>query len=395
MYPTANTTEATPFATTTTALAVADALDVSSLARMLGDTTKAVLVRTARALSWKGDETKHNRAFFADWLLGYGRACGDCEPVFDALADATKSADPTVALRSALEAIMGAPKVDLDALRDEMRDMIAAAVANVAPTKVYVTERGEYATPTGQLTHAIFDDVLSCAALRLNVLLVGPAGCGKTALGRQVADALSLPFGAISCTAGMSESQLGGWLLPMGEAGRFVYVPALFVTLYENGGVFLIDEIDAGDENVLVFLNQALANGGFFIPQRTDRPYAKRHADFVCIAAANTYGHGADRVYAGRNKLDGATLDRFRSAMFTMDYDPALEAAVAPDTGLRAWASKVRQTIASHRLARVMSTRFLIDASKRLAAGHTMAAIKASYLSDWTKDEQAKLDAKA
>ena len=79
-----------------------------------------------------------------------------------------------------------------------------------------------------------------------------------------------------------------------------------------NGGVFLFDEIDAADANVLLVVNSALANGRMSVPSRHDQPVAKKHSEFVCIAAANTFGRGADRVYVGRNELDEATLDRFR-----------------------------------------------------------------------------------
>jgi MoxR-like ATPase len=362
------------------------------LTERLGAASKVVLVKTARTMGWRGDETKQTRGAFLHWI-NCRRGSDTDEDIEDALAAATASLDPLATLKGALEAIMGQPKVDLESIRAEMQAMIHGALSALQPTKVYVTPAGEWAPPQGELVHEVFEGVLSCAVLRLNVLLVGPAGCGKTALGAQVAAALKLPFGSISCTAGMSESQLGGWLLPLGDGGRFVYVPALFVTMYETGGVFLLDEIDAGDENVLVFLHQALANNGFFLPQRTDNPFVKRHPDFVLLAAANTYGHGADRVYVGRNKLDGATLDRFKAATFPMDYDRKLEEAVVPNKALRAWGEKVRGVIGAHRLARVMSTRFLIDSSKRLAAGHGMDAVKASYLSDWTKDEVAKLNA--
>jgi hypothetical protein len=40
---------------------------------------------------------------------------------------------------------------------------------------------------------------------------------------------------------------------------------------------------------------------------------------FVCIAAANTFGTGADRQYVGRNQLDESTLDRFRIGQIELD----------------------------------------------------------------------------
>lgn len=235
-----------------------------------------------------------------------------------------------------------------------------------------------------------FQEILTAASVGINILLVGPAGCGKTHLAHQVAEALGRPFASVSCTAGMSESVLQGWMLP-GNGGAFEYVPSDFVTAYENGGVFLFDEVDAADPNTLLFINQALANGSFFLPQRKGATKVKRHADFVCIAAANTFGTGANSTYSGRERLDEATLDRFRAGIVQLDYDTKFErSTVSPD--LLAWGWAVRKRISESRLNRVMSTRFLLDATKLLAVGRTVEQIKATYFVGWKADERSKVD---
>lgn len=239
-------------------------------------------------------------------------------------------------------------------------------------------------------TRPEFAAVLRKATAGVNVMLVGPAGCGKTHLAHQIADALGKPFASVSCTAGMSESALQGWLLP-GDGGAFEYVPSDFVTIYENGGVFLFDEIDAADPNTLLFVNQALANGGFNLPQRKGNTYVKRHADFVCIAAANTYGTGANMTYAGRERLDESTLDRFRAGIVQLGYDDTLERA-AVDAQIYAWATVVRERINASRLSRVMSTRFMLDATKLIASGETLDEIKSTYFTGWKADELSKVN---
>ena len=245
--------------------------------------------------------------------------------------------------------------------------------------------------PAGGYVRPEFADLLLNAQVGVNSLIVGPAGCGKTHLAHQVAEAIGREFASVSCTAGMSESALSGWLLPVEAGGVFSYVPSDFVTMYEDGGVFLFDEIDAADPNTLLFVNQALANGSFYLPQRRGSSRVKRHENFVCIAAANTYGTGANMTYAGRERLDEATLDRFRAGMLVLDYDKAFERkAVDPD--LLAWGWAVRQRINENRLNRVMSTRFLLDATRLMKAGRTFDAIKATYFSGWKADEKAKAE---
>ena len=192
-----------------------------------------------------------------------------------------------------------------------LRDKVAELEAN-KPTVIEVRQANGTAVQITGAVHEAFEEVLQLAAARKHIFLPGPAGCGKSHMAKQVADALGLPFGFISCSAGMSESQLLGRRVPNGDHGQFVYEATDFVRCYENGGVFLFDELDAADSNVLLVVNSALANGHMALPNRTENPVAKRHPDFVCIAAANTFGRGADRQYVGRNELDESTLDRFR-----------------------------------------------------------------------------------
>jgi hypothetical protein len=216
--------------------------------------------------------------------------------------------------------------------------------------------------PRKEKLHKRFDRCLRLARERKNILLIGPAGCGKTVLAEQVADALSLEFAHVSCSAGTSDGTLLGRLLPTGEGGRFEYHPSEFVRLYEQGGVFLFDEIDAADANVLIVVNAALANDRLAVPSRIGRPVAVRHPDFVAVAAANTYGTGADRLYVGRNQLDEATLDRFRIGQIELDYDPAIEKRVCPDPHLRGVLQTYRKRARKAGLRRIISTRFLRDA---------------------------------
>jgi cobaltochelatase CobS len=239
--------------------------------------------------------------------------------------------------------------------------------------------------------HVAFGECLELAANRQEILMIGPAGCGKTHLASQVAKALGLRFASISCSAGMSEGQLTGRLIPTGEAGRFEYQRSQFVEFYEEGGVFLLDEIDAADPNVLLVINQALANGHLPVPNRIDKPQAERHPDFILIAAANTFGTGANRLYVGRNQLDEATLDRFRIGQVVMDYDRDLERGLLEDGGLlrRLWG--IREKVQECGLRRVVSSRFVRKAAIMRAAGWSEEKILDKLTSGWTQDEKSKV----
>lgn len=240
--------------------------------------------------------------------------------------------------------------------------------------------------------HPAFERVLELANARKHIFLPGPSGSGKSHLARQVAEALGLKFGCISCSAGMSESQLLGRMVPQGERGQFGFLGTQFLDCYENGGVFLFDEIDAADSNVLLVVNAALANGHLSVPSRHDKPVAKRHPDFVCIAAANTWGRGADRQYVGRNELDESTLDRFRIGCVPMDYDEGLEAQLCPDRLLYARLRGYRALVQINRLERIVSTRFIAEAYEMVTRwGWTYDRVDEQLFQGWRADEIAKV----
>jgi hypothetical protein len=200
-----------------------------------------------------------------------------------------------------------------------------------------------------------------------------------------VAKAMSLPFGSLSCTAGMSEGHLTG--RPTIQGG---YIPARFVELYETGGVFLFDEFDAADPNTALVVNSALANGYLSVPYRTEKQRADRHKNFVCIIATNTWGNGADPQYLGRSGLDLATRDRFAAAKILVQYDQELEKRILGNDqaacAVHAHQGQHREAQhPSHPLHACHRANVRTD-PQRAQAGEALE----SYLTDWTDPERAK-----
>ena len=208
------------------------------------------------------------------------------------------------------------------------------------------------------LQHCQFEQILKSLSARVPIALVGPAGSGKTTIVYNASKALNLAFASQSVSAQSTVFDFFGYKDANGK-----YVSTLFREKYEKGGVFLLDEFDAGNPNVLAALNQATANSVTSFPDKM----IEKHKDFVVVMAGNTFGGGGTLDYVGRNKIDAATLDRF--AFIYVDYDETLESQLATNED---WCKRVqylRKVATEKRIRTIISPRATFNGEKLLAAG--------------------------
>lgn len=181
-------------------------------------------------------------------------------------------------------------------------------------------QKHEIKTPTATkvvtgTVHERFDTVLNLVNADIPVFLTGAAGTGKNVLCKQIAEAMDLEF--FFTNAVTQEYKLTGFIDANGT-----FHETQFYKAFTEGGLFMLDEMDASIPEVLIILNAAIANRYFDFP--TGRVDA--HENFRLIAAGNTFGTGADMEYSGRFQLDAASLDRF--ALVEIDYSEAVEKAI-------------------------------------------------------------------
>lgn len=211
------------------------------------------------------------------------------------------------------------------------------------------------------LRHIQLPELIKLGAMRLPTLLVGVAGTGKTHASEQVAEALGLKYYTMSVGAQTSKSDIIGYMNANGN-----YVATMFRQAYEHGGVFLMDEIDAGNANVLIQVNAALSNGMCAFPD----VMVKKHYNFIFIASANTYGTGMNRQYVGRNQLDAATLDRFTILDWNIDNNLEAQLAVGPKG--KDWLEVVRTVrtyIEKHNIRALVTPRATQNGSALISNG--------------------------
>jgi len=217
-----------------------------------------------------------------------------------------------------------------------------------ATKKVKITLNGKNMGDAKGLTHKTFEKIIRYIAANISVILVGPAGSGKTQVAVQCAEVLKRKHYSISVNEHTSKTDFMGY---MDANGKLVVTN--FRKAFEEGGVFIIDEIDAANPNILTIINSALSNGFCPFPDGM----VERHADFMCICTANTFGEGESAHYIGRNALDAATRDRF--ATLHVDYDENIEKFLN-DGNVYHMASEIRKYFKDNKVDFVVSTRGML-----------------------------------
>ena len=281
-------------------------------------------------------------------------------------------------VNDAIQPLFTGFKHEVTTLVDEIRPKVTQVVIDSKPAK----------TLDG-VQHFQFAQVLQAVSRRVNMWLVGSAGSGKTEIARQTAEALDLPFASINCTSTMQDYRITGYK----DANR-IYDTTQFRDIFENGGVFVLDEIDNANPNILGILNSALSNGYMAFPDKQ----VARHKDFVAIATANTFGAGATMQYVGRNPIDGATIDRF--VQLHIKYDEAIEQAMLDAVGLEPtvsakWLINVRtarKNVETAGLKMIISPRATKNGAELIAGGWSVRdAWDASVLKGAKADQVDKV----
>ena len=284
-------------------------------------------------------------------------------------------------ISSAVQNLLEGQREEL--INKQINAKVEKEVAKLKPTLVRIPNRKEVVLE--ESLHKAFKDVLYFCEMERQVFVAGPSGSGKTHMASQVAKALGVQFKHISCSAGLSEAHLLGRMLFDGT-----YVKSDFVDCYENGGIFLFDEIDAADANTLLVVNSALANGSMSVPNRKDNPSAKRHRDFMCICAGNTWGSGSIE-YAGRNYMDAAFMDRFAASKVVVDYDNKLEKKICTDDFLYSALNNLRKAVMDKKIRRVISTRVFISGQRQVSSGKSIKDFINNLMIDWSLEEKSKI----
>lgn len=245
-----------------------------------------------------------------------------------------------------------------------------------------VTLNGEKLGQVKGLQHPQLDNLITALAAGLHVWISGPSGSGKTYGAKQAAEALGLRF-EVQGSMTMPHELLGF----VDAGGQYHETP--FIRAFKEGGLILLDEIDAGSNEALLALNAALANGFMSLPSGE---VVHAHKDFKCIGAANTFGSGATSDYVGRVRIDAAFLQRF-GVRLAWDYDEDLERQMAGNDEWTERVQRARRLARDHGVKVMITPRESINGAKLLAAGVDEETVAAqTYLAGLSEDQRNLLE---
>lgn len=168
----------------------------------------------------------------------------------------------------------------------------------------------------GQYRQA-YDAMMDAYNAGLYVGLVGPVGCGKTALCRKFAFDMNRDFYWVTFSDLVRPATLIGSFDPTlvfkyGFSAES-YIPGPFTLAALNGGIFLANELNRGDEYVLNSMLDAMEEGKLYIPQL--KTWLSVDDEFYVVAAMNP------SELKGTRKLPSAIKDRIK-VWIHLDYPP-------------------------------------------------------------------------
>jgi len=207
------------------------------------------------------------------------------------------------------------------------------------------------------------------------ILILGPAGTGKSLLIRHIAQQLGIDFVAVNAHQGLDISQLVGlWRPVQTEDGITIeWEDGSLTRSVKTGGLFLFEEITRAPQELLSRLFGLLDTDGRYWPlPEAGIDGVEVHPNFWFVATGNPVGSGYHTA-----SLDRALEDRFQ-AIYEIKEPLAPERDVLADLvggdvadGLDRFATDARRNESTY-----VSTRNLIQAARLVQRGtHPVEAV--------------------
>ncbi len=201
--------------------------------------------------------------------------------------------------------------------------------------------------------------------LMKNILLTGETGVGKTLLIRSFCMKNKLPYYRIVMNAGTTVEDIIGQNV-MDEEGRFKFVYQVLIKFMKHGGVFVFDEINAGQKEILHILNSITDFERKAIVTQHKGEVIEACDNFLVVACMNP----PDEY--NLNEMSKSLKSRFTPYYF--DFDEKIDEQVLKDEKLLKFTKAVRLARVNKQLETPLSIRDLVQFQNiRTGLGYPLA----------------------
>jgi len=262
--------------------------------------------------------------------------------MIDRRKDSTTYAAPTV---SQSQPVIATTE---EAIEQFEAPVIHAALASIPPKEL--DERYVHRNVMGGvLDYKAYD---FARANRINVLIYGPTGPGKTTSIEAWAAARNLRLAQVSGNAALEPSHLFGRLVPDGKGG-FAWVDGPVTDVVRNGGVLNLDEVNFISPKIYTVLYPLLTNQRIISLLDHHGEVIHAHPDLTIFATMNP-------DYIGTGQLNAAFRNRF-DMQIPWDYDEKVESQLIKSKNLLVLANQLRAEAAKGQYETPIATNMLIE----------------------------------
>ena len=206
---------------------------------------------------------------------------------------------------------------------------------------------------------------------KLNILITGEAGTGKTTSAMAYASERHMNFFAVPCNSAIDFTQLIGGLFPNAD-GKLEWVDGAITRIVREGGLLLINELNNAPKNLSQYLMSLLDDRRCVTLMSHGNEVIQAHPDLLIVADMNP------NTYRGTQLLNEAWKDRF-AIKVTYDYDTSIEKKFLSSASLIELFSGIRSTSRVDQVASNSSTIFETPASPRMMKTFELLAKGLSY----------------
>ena len=225
--------------------------------------------------------------------------------------------------------------------------VINAALATVP--NIELANRYVHREVFSQPDFTVFDHA---RASKINVLIYGPTGPGKTTAVEAWAAERKLRMATVSGNASMEPSQMTGKYVADGQ-GSFAWIDGPVTDVVRNGGVLLLDEINFISPKIYTVMYSLLDGRRMIVLLDHHGETIESHKDLTIFATMNP-------DYIGTTPLNFAFRNRF-DIQIPWDYDDKVESKLVSSKALLVLAKMLRTEAAKGQYETPISSNMLME----------------------------------